>query len=198
MLRSEFYVKLKCGDTNHEMEVESMISTSATTASIILARNNPPQTPPRQGTPRRRRSSSSTSLSPGAKENTNSGVQIQNSSSNHLPSGSNISIVGTKRKRTKSSPASKCREKLTFWGWSPKKAKFKPKIMDERGELTDHPDPTAAIRSKWQPIVNNWNYYLHLLYFFSDPNGEIWIMTWKKSDNDDVLWTFLRVEIGSR
>ena len=69
--------------------------------------------------------------------------------------------------------------------------------MDERGELTDHPDPTAAIRSKWQPIVNNWNYYLHLLYFFSDPNGEIWIMTWKKSD-DDVLWTFLRVEIGSR
>ena len=132
-----------------------MISTSATTASIILARNNPPQTPSRPGTPRRRRSSSSTSLSPGAKENTNSGVQIQNSSSNHLPSGSNISIVGTKRKRTKSSPASKCREKLTFWGWSPKKAKFKPKIMDERGELTDHPDPTAAIRSKWQPIVNN-------------------------------------------
>ena len=68
--------------------------------------------------------------------------------------------------------------------------------MDERGELTDHPDPTAAIRSKWQPIVNNWN-YLFIYYIFSlDQNAEIWIMTWKKSD--DVLWTFVRVEIGSR
>jgi len=36
----------------------------------------------------------------------------------------------------------------------PKKAKFKPKVMDESGELTDHPDPEAvANRSKWQPIV---------------------------------------------
>ena len=154
-----FFVKLKCVE-NHEMEVESIISTSsATTASIILARNNSPQqTPPRnnspQTPPRRRRSSSSTSShSPGAKENSKSLQNFKNSGSDP----NNSSKVGTKRKRTESAP-SKCekfKEKLTFWGWSPKKAKFKPKIMDERGELTDHPDPTAAIRSKWQPIVNN-------------------------------------------
>ena len=103
-----------------------MISTAA---ASIIARSNP--------SPPRRRRSSSTSLSP-AKENSG----VQNSSN---------SKVGTKRKRTKSS-SSKC-EKLTFWGWSPKKAKFKPKIMDDRGELTDHPE-AVAIRSKWQPIVN--------------------------------------------
>ena len=36
----------------------------------------------------------------------------------------------------------------------PKKAKFKPKVMDGDGSLSDHPNPDSlALRSKWQPIV---------------------------------------------
>ena len=91
--------------------------------------------------PRRRRRSStgSTSLS-FAKENNISDLLCENIK------------TGRGRKRTKSSSSTKLSE--TFWGWSPKKAKFKPKVMDESGELTDHPDPDAvANRSKWQPIV---------------------------------------------
>ena len=82
---------------------------------------------------RRRRSSTSISLSP-AKENLK------------------IPTLGTTRKRTKS----ESKQQLTFWGWSPKQAKFKPKLMDEQGSLTDHPHPESlAIRSKWQPIVSS-------------------------------------------
>lgn len=55
-----------------------------------------------------------------------------------------------KRKRTKS----ESKQQLTFWGWSPKQAKFKPKIMDSQGALTDHPNPESIVyKSKWQPIV---------------------------------------------
>jgi len=80
---------------------------------------------------KRRSSTSSTSLSPAAKENNH----------NFKP----------KRKRTKS----ESRQQLTFWGWSPKQAKFKPKIMNEQGLLRDHPNPEAlSIKSKWQPIVS--------------------------------------------
>ena len=88
-------------------------------------------------TPRKRRSStSSTSLSPGSKEN--------------------CSVVKTpsKRKRTRSESKQQQHNQLTFWGWSPKQAKFKPKVMDGDGSLSDHPNPDSlAIRSKWQPIV---------------------------------------------
>ena len=114
------------------MEVETNV---ISTSEISKFRKNQPQ---------RRRRSSSTSLSP-AKEN---------------QSETNSKVV-YKRKRTKSTSGTACRtsEKLTFWGWSPKKAKFKPKIMDEHGEMTDHPHPEAvAIRSKWQPIVINFFY----------------------------------------
>ena len=80
---------------------------------------------------KRRSSTSSTSLSPATKEN------------NH--------DFKPKRKRTKS----ESRQQLTFWGWSPKQAKFKPKIMNEQGLLRDHPNPEAlSIKSKWQPIVS--------------------------------------------
>ena len=95
---------------------------------------------------------SSTSLSPGfAKEN------------NCL-----VSKSVAKRKRTISE--SKQQEKQqqqiqqlrpTFWGWSPKQAKFKPKVMDGDGSLSDHPNPDSlALRSKWQPIVIESFYYL--------------------------------------
>lgn len=81
---------------------------------------------------KRRSSTSSTSLSPATKEN------------NH--------DFKPKRKRTKS----ESRQQLTFWGWSPKQAKFKPKIMNEQGLLRDHPNPEAlSIKSKWQPIVSH-------------------------------------------
>ena len=97
--------------------------------------------PPRNR--KRRSSTSSTSLSPGfAKENCL------------------VSKSVAKRKRTISE--SKQQEKQqqiqqlrpTFWGWSPKQAKFKPKVMDGDGSLSDHPNPDSlALRSKWQPIV---------------------------------------------
>ena len=83
---------------------------------------------------KRRSSTSSTSLSPpSAKEN----LEFK-----------------PKRKRTKS----ESRQQLTFWGWSPKQAKFKPKIMNEQGLLKDHPNPEAlSIKSKWQPIVSDFH-----------------------------------------
>ena len=105
---------------------------------------------------RRRRSSTSISLSP-AKENLK------------------IPTLGTTRKRTKS----ESKQQLTFWGWSPKQAKFKPKLMDEQGSLTDHPHPESlAIRSKWQPIVSYlrhvWNsghtFLTHFNFFKLDIN----------------------------
>ena len=120
-----------------------MISTSAV---AISQRQNQLQTLPK------RRRSSSTSLSP-AKEN--SGALV-------------TAFLTQKRKRNKSSSTTSPltnfskSEKSTFWGWSPKKAKFKPKIMDERGELTDHPE-AVAIRSKWQPIVMIFFYLVLLL-----------------------------------
>ena len=80
---------------------------------------------------KRRSSTSSTSLSPLSKEN-----QLQ---------------CKPKRKRTKS----ESKQQLTFWGWSPKQAKFKPKIMNDQGLLSDHPNPESlALKSKWQPIVS--------------------------------------------
>ena len=84
---------------------------------------------------KRRSSTSSTSLSPpSAKEN----LEFK-----------------PKRKRTKS----ESRQQLTFWGWSPKQAKFKPKIMNEQGLLKDHPNPEAlSIKSKWQPIVSDFHF----------------------------------------
>ena len=105
--------------------------------------------PPRNR--KRRSSTSSTSLSPGfAKENCL------------------VSKSVAKRKRTISE--SKQQEKQqhiqqlrpTFWGWSPKQAKFKPKVMDGDGSLSDHPNPDSlALRSKWQPIVIESFYYLN-------------------------------------
>ena len=106
--------------------------------------------PPRNR--KRRSSTSSTSLSPAgfAKENCL------------------VSKSVAKRKRTISE--SKQQEKQqqidrqlrpTFWGWSPKQAKFKPKVMDGDGSLSDHPNPDSlALRSKWQPIVIEFFYYL--------------------------------------
>jgi hypothetical protein len=109
--------------------------------------------PPRNR--KRRSSTSSTSLSPAgfaSKEN------------NCL-----VSKSVAKRKRTISE--SKQQEKQqqqiqqlrpTFWGWSPKQAKFKPKVMDGDGSLSDHPNPDSlALRSKWQPIVIESFYYLN-------------------------------------
>ena len=126
--------------------------------------------PPRNR--KRRSSTSSTSLSPGfAKENC-------------LVSSKSVA----KRKRTISE--SKQQEKQqqihqlrpTFWGWSPKQAKFKPKVMDGDGSLSDHPNPDSlALRSKWQPIVIESFYYLNFdnssaLYIrksiFCDPSAE--------------------------
>ena len=94
---------------------------------------------------KRRSSTSSTSLSPGfAKENC-------------LVSKSPVA----KRKRTisESKEQEEKQQQIqqlrpTFWGWSPKQAKFKPKVMDGDGSLSDHPNPDSlALRSKWQPIV---------------------------------------------
>ena len=128
------------------MEVE-MISASA-------HQDNEVQPVAQKSRRRRRSSTGSTSLSP-AKENNISDLLCENIK------------TGRGRKRTKSSSSTKFCDKSTFWGWSPKKAKFKPKVMDESGELTDHPDPEAvANRSKWQPIVMQIFHFTNLLLAF--------------------------------
>ena len=112
------------------------------------------KTPSPRSRRKRRSSTSSTSLSPGSKEN----FSVLLKAEKH------------KRKRTRSEsqqhpppiisssiPKPHFPDKLvkTFWGWSPKKAKFKPKVMDGDGSLSDHPDIESKVfRSKWhQPIV---------------------------------------------
>ena len=115
------------------MEVEALPVVSISSVGTSPPRNR-----------KRRSSTSSTSLSPGfAKENCL------------------VSKSVAKRKRTisESKQQDKQQQQIhqlrpTFWGWSPKQAKFKPKVMDGDGSLSDHPNPDSlALRSKWQPIV---------------------------------------------
>ena len=123
------------------MEVEALPVVSISSVGTSPPRNR-----------KRRSSTSSTSLSPAG----------FNAKENCL-----VSKSVAKRKRTISE--SKQQEKQqqiqqlrpTFWGWSPKQAKFKPKVMDGDGSLSDHPNPDSlALRSKWQPIVIESFYYL--------------------------------------
>ena len=107
--------------------------------------------PPRNR--KRRSSTSSTSLSPAG-----------------FASKENCLVSKSVAKRKRTISESKQQEKQqqqiqqlrpTFWGWSPKQAKFKPKVMDGDGSLSDHPNPDSlALRSKWQPIVIESFYYL--------------------------------------
>ena len=109
--------------------------------------------PPRNR--KRRSSTSSTSLSPAG-----------------FASKENCLVSKSVAKRKRTISESKQQEKQqqqiqqlrpTFWGWSPKQAKFKPKVMDGDGSLSDHPNPDSlALRSKWQPIVIESFYYLNI------------------------------------
>lgn len=131
---------------------------------------------------KRRSSTSSTSLSPpSAKEN----LEFK-----------------PKRKRTKS----ESRQQLTFWGWSPKQAKFKPKIMNEQGLLKDHPNPEAlSIKSKWQPIVSDFYFVAPSKVCFDfdsprfDENFLKFVFVYKNFDSPrfdefiySILYCFLR------
>ena len=123
--------------------------------------------PPRNR--KRRSSTSSTSLSPAgfAKENCL------------------VSKSVAKRKRTifESKQQEKQQQidrqlRPTFWGWSPKQAKFKPKVMDGDGSLSDHPNPDSlALRSKWQPIViESFYYYLNFDNSSNHSKCEVFIL----------------------
>ena len=117
------------------MEVEALPVVSISSVGTSPPRNR-----------KRRSSTSSTSLSPAGFA----------SKENCL-----VSKSVAKRKRTISESKQQDKEQQqihqlrpTFWGWSPKQAKFKPKVMDGDGSLSDHPNPDSlALRSKWQPIV---------------------------------------------
>ena len=130
---SKKFVKTPHGHPKSSMEVGLSVTPRKIAAHGVEIRGR-----------KRRSSTSSSSLSPSAKENVKSCDIPQKNT--------NFEIVRPKRKRTKS----ESKQQLTFWGWSPKQAKFKPKIMNEEGGLCDHPNPESlALKSKWQPIVSS-------------------------------------------
>ena len=53
----------------------------------------------------------------------------------------------------------------TFWGWSPNRAKFKPKVRDRAsGKMIDPPDSealSASFKSKWLQVSSN-TFWRHL------------------------------------
>ena len=126
------------------MEVEALPVVSISSVGTSPPRNR-----------KRRSSTSSTSLSPAG-----------------FASKENCLVSKSVAKRKRTISESKQQEKQqqqiqqlrpTFWGWSPKQAKFKPKVMDGDGSLSDHPNPDSlALRSKWQPIVIESFYYLNI------------------------------------
>ncbi len=107
----------------------------------------PSSTTPTRKRRARRSSVSSNSLSPAKENKTNRRKRTKSERCEGGEGGNdglNSHQVGNVKNQT-----------LTFWGWSPKKAKFKPKVMDHKGELADHPDPASlTLKSKWQPIVS--------------------------------------------
>lgn len=100
-------------------------------------------TPEKFSLAKRRRSNSISALtsltSPGSKEN-----YAKTPPTSRLPSSC------PKRRRNESGSGK------TFWGWSPSRGRFKPKVKDRvSGEMIDPPDSealSASFKSKWLQV----------------------------------------------